>query len=473
MSQPVYLNGINGSTGEPLDDFQVTTDLLAKVARRQPFSKTERRDIAMRKNQNERSKAQMGGAEGVDINLVSSAGWGIIFPANLPAEQVAALRDALNPLLELRREQAGRFYFEFIGPEHGYRAGESKNDFLTRHGRAPGAANPALGVPFYLLIVGSPEEIPFEFQYLLDLQYGVGRIHFDQVADYARYAESVVGAERGQVIRHKRASFFGPSHDFPTGLSSRHLVAGLTGLLAEKHSDWEVRTLTPEQSTKTALGRLMGGDETPAFLFTASHGMGFKLDDPRLLHHTGALLCQDFTRHRGGRIDEQFYFSADDLVDSADVAGTLAFFFACYGAGSPRIDNFHRYVLGGEKIIAPYPFLSRLPTRLLRAGALGVFAHVDRAWAYSFMWNENLALVDIESFRSLISTLLEGHPAGAAGDYFGMRYGDISAMLTEEIEATTLDHQDENRIAWWWLSHHDARNYAFIGDPAVRLAVSR
>lgn len=479
MSQSVYFNGINGSTGRPLDEFQLTTELIARVARQIRLSDADLRDAKLRRAQDQRSKHRFGVGEGIEIANLAQAGWGVIFPANLPGDQVAALKDALQPLLDLRREQASRtnpyFYREFIGPELGYRTGESKNDFLKRFGRGPGAANPALGVPYYLLIVGSPEEIPFVFQYQLDVQYGVGRIHFDQVEDYAAYAQSVVRAEKQIITRRKCTAFFGTSHDFPTGLSSCNLVSPLAEKISSEHADWEIRLLSPSQSTKAALSGLMGSVETPAILFTASHGLAFNLDDPHLISHTGSLLCQDVINHQGGPLPEQYYFSADDVPANADIAGMLAFFFACYGGGSPRIDNFYRDTLGQERIIAPYAFLSHLPLKLLahpRGGALGVFAHVDRAWAYSFVWDDNLVLTDIETFRSILSALLSGKPAGAASDYFGTRYGEISTMLNDELNENTGEHK-EDKIAWWWISNHDTRNYTFIGDPAVRVAVAR
>lgn len=478
MTVTIHLNGINGSTGQSLDDFQLTTETLARFARQRKLSEADLRDVKLRRAQDQRSSHHFGVGEGIEITDLAQTGWGVIFPASLPANQVAALMDALQPLLDLRREQASckdpNFYREFIGPELGYQTGESKNDFLKRCHRGPGAANPVLGVPFYLLIVGSPEEIPFEFQYLLDVQYGVGRIHFDRLEDYACYAESVVATEKREITRQKRAVFFSPSHDYATGLSSHNLISPLAGRMSTEHTDWDVHTVLPEHSTKLTLSGLLGGVETPAILFTASHGLRFNLNDPRLVTHTGSLLCQDIASHKGGRIPEEYYFSADDVQSDADVAGMLAFFFACYGAGCPRTDNFYRQAFGEERVIARYNFISQLPLKLLshpKGGALGVFAHVDRAWAYSFQWNDDLAITDVETFRSMLSALLSGKPAGTASDYFGSRYAEISTSLTEELNSTTEEHQDEDRIAWWWTANNDARNYTFIGDPAVRLTV--
>jgi len=44
-------------------------------------------------------------------------------------------------------------------------------------------------------------------------------------------------------------------------------------------------------------------------------------------------------------------------------------------------------------------------------------------------------------------------------------------MLTEELNQTSPDNQDDVKIAGMWTSNNDARNYTFIGDPAVRLAI--
>jgi hypothetical protein len=165
------------------------------------------------------------------------------------------------------------------------------------------------------------------------------------------------------------------------------------------------------------------------------------------------------------------YFSADDIASDADVFGLIAFVFACYGGGIPKADNFYRQAFGTQKDIAPYAFISPLPLRLLshpKGGALGVFAHVERAWGSSIVWDGQVA--DIETFDSTVDALLNGKPAGAATEYFNERYAEISVMLTEELDNTSPEHQDDVAIAGMWTSNNDARNYTFIGDPAVRLA---
>ena len=69
-------------------------------------------------------------------------------------------------------------------------------------------------MPLYVLLIGSPEEIPFEFQYLLDLYWSVGRLHFDTPDEYRQYAESVVAYETATVLPHKKhAAIFTVKND--------------------------------------------------------------------------------------------------------------------------------------------------------------------------------------------------------------------------------------------------------------------
>lgn len=479
MSQELFLNGINADTGGPIDgdDVVITTEMIAKVARGQKITPEDLRDAKMRKALDAQKHEHFGVAEGIDQADLAQTGWGVIFPSSLPQKSLDAIKEALKPLLDLRKKQSAqadpKFYREFSGAD-GYRNGESKNEFLKRFGRGPGPADPASGVPYYLLIVGSPETIPYTFQYQLDVQYAVGRIYFDKLEDYYQYAHSVVAAETKKLARAKKAAFFGVANpdDAATKMSSTHLIQPLAKQMKTR-KDWKVDVVAPEKATKAALENYMGGKDTPSLLFTASHGMNFKMGDPRLLRHTGAILTQDWPGPKARvPVTDKMYFSADDIAADADVFGMIAFVFACYGGGIPKLDNFYRQAFGAQKEIAPYAFISQLPLKLLahpKGGALGVFAHVERAWGQSIVWDQQAA--DVATFDSMIDALLNGKPAGAATEYFNERYAEISTMLTEELDNTSPEHQDDIKIAGLWTSNNDARNYAFIGDPAVRLAL--
>ncbi len=468
--EPLILNGINGATGDYLLPSLTTRD-ISKVAQGEKLDPALLQELRQRWTQ--ASQPHFGVRELAmgDAAQLASSGWGVVF-AN---DADPAIREALAPLLDRRKAQAGaekeKYYQEYTGVR-AYRPGESKQQWLARNGAGPGPADPDK-VPYYLLIVGDPEAIPFRFQYQLDVQYAVGRIHFDSVEEYAQYARNVVDAETNPPLREQRAVFFGVRNagDQATQLSADHLVKPLAAKLAEDLAAWKFDIVLAADATKARLAQLLGGADTPAFLFSASHGMGFPNGDPRQLGHQGALLCGDWPGPIQWRqpIPPEFYFAGEDVGDSAALKGTVAFFFACYGAGTPRLDDFAQAATGTPTEIAPHGFLGSLPKRLLNRGALAIVGHVERAWGCSFMWPR--AGEQITVFESSLIRLLQGLPIGRSMEFFNERYAELSTDLTSELDDVRNGGiADDLEISGMWTANNDARSYIIIGDPAVKLS---
>jgi hypothetical protein len=467
-------NGINGATGEyylpPLRARQ-----LAAMAKNERIDSEELEELKRRWAL--MAEPHFAPIHPIDPDDLSEAGWGVIF-----APEITELeKEALSPLLALRREQAGARFQDFDGKA--YRPGDNNRSFLGRCDAGPGPVNPTKA-PYYLLIVGSPESIPYRFQYLLDVQYAVGRLHFDRAEEYARYAQTVVAAERATFRHSRELAFFGVRNyaDRATQMSADHLIAPLSQHFAREDPSWMIKVWLAEEATRANLSGLLGGSQTPALLLSASHGIGFPMEDPRQLRHQGALLCQDWPgpfRHRGP-INEDFYFAGDHLASSADLRGMIAFFFACFGAGTPKMDDFAHLLGGPQKGLAPHAFVAGLPKHLLGHpnGALAVIGHVERAWSCSFLWERTGA--QLAAFQSAISALLSGKRIGFAMEPFNIRYAELAAVLTSELEdqkyrwprpeIETLS--EDETLAGLWTAHNDARSYVVLGDPAVRLAVS-
>jgi hypothetical protein len=465
----LVFNGVNGATGE-YDLPPTPVETIAGVARGDRFNKQELEELRRRCQRD--SEARFAVKEGVDPKNLDETGWGVIFAFNADP----AIYEALSPLLELREAQANAkrdgLYREFRDKD-AYRPGESKLEFLNRHGVGPGPVDPE-AMPYYLMLVGDPDTIPFRFQYQLDVQYAVGRIHFETIAEYDAYARSVVEAESGRLALAKRAAFFACSNDgdMATKLSRDELATPLAAWAADpkqnKH-DWAIESYFGEAASKTRLTALLG-DDAPAFLFTASHGMCYQNGDIRQMANQGALLCQDWPGPSfHGTLPASFFYAGDDLAADAKILGTIAMHFACFGAGTPMRSD---YTASGQpETIAPQSFLGRLPQRLLahpRGGALAVIGHVERAWGCSFHWDR--AGSQTEVFKSTIKRLMEGHPVGSAVEYFNGRYAELSSDLSIQLEDAKYGATvDPYLLAGLWTANNDARGYSVVGDPAVRL----
>jgi hypothetical protein len=408
---------------------------------------------------------------------IAQSGWGVVFPEGVAAE----VRNALAPLLEHRRKRAGKL-FKILD----YERGEQLRDWYVRHQIAPGTFNPE-AVPYYLLLVGPPTAIPFDFQYLLGVEYAVGRLSFNAAKDYTEYARSVVAYDTAAAVLNRRQIvYWGTRHpnDPATNLSASLLLEPLANGLPDGPIDlrqpvhstvgYSQKLYSGDDAVREALLATLRSDKPPAALFTATHGVSVKSGLPNQLSDNGALLCQDWQGF--GAIKREHYLAASDVPDDANVSGLVAFLFACFGGGTPDKDQFLPSLAphGAAPLIAPQPFVAALPTRLLshpRGAALAVVAHVDRAWGFSIR-PPKLKGAQIGPFRDTLAYLLEGSPVGhVVGQQFGERFAALSAALLSALapSAPELMRLSDSDLVNCWLERNDAQNYVVLGDPAVRI----
>jgi hypothetical protein len=334
-------------------------------------------------------------------------------------------------------------------------------------------ANPEF-LPYYLLLVGDPEALPYRFQSELDVNYAVGRIYFERVEDYAAYAHSTVRAEARNEPRPREVAFFGTAHknDLASHRTSQELVHKLAESVRELRPSWKVQEVLGAQATKERLRTFLGGSETPALLFTACHGLGVAEDDDRQVSCQGALVCQDWLGPEDEEgVSEEQWFAASDVAEAASLQGLVAFFYSCYSLGTPQHDDFDQTTLGKPRAIASKAFVSQLPQRLLahrNGGMLAIIGHVDRSWTSSFEGSPQGE--GINAFRYMLQRLLQGHTVGWAMEYLNQSYASLAAMHGNvEEEWRNRGGIDKELLAQLWLLRNDARNFMVFGDPAVRL----
>jgi len=497
---PLYIDEATGKPGEPLSD----------AAMRQLAGLPDLPGADQRAN----GQNHLGVDARVSQGDLSETGWGVLFAADITDE----IKAQLQPLLALRRSQIPKqkpsanpavklkpdLYQEFTIP-----AGTTaynwievfKTDGLTL--MAP--VRPWLGVPYYLLIVGSPESISFEFQALLKMQWAVGRLYFDDPADYGKYAAAVVAYETVQTLDQTRnialwmtANGDGATQQLSTVLSGDFLYSDDGALGAGCGFDIDAFVgpgagADVGAATKANLAEIFRGNlkkGRPALIFTGSHGLKCTLNpnDPtfpaRQAQRQGALVTQDYNPASPGD-PSGWVFTGDDVPSDARLDGTMIFLFACFSGGCPTGDSYNYNVEGSPVPIATKDFISHLPQVLLSRGALAVIGHIDQAWAYSFAGLDGQSgPQQPQVIGNPLLRLLQGRQAGWAMDELTQLWTIWSAMAQEaqppagggaaaapDLGGYVQPAAQAGRDPLLVVARNDARNYILLGDPAVKLRV--
>lgn len=459
-----YVNGIDAETGLRLPPGPDGRTLLAHPEALLPGDRLER-SLRWWTQYHSIDDPERRPIFDVDPERLDQAGWAVVFGPSATKE----VRDALDPLLKLRESQAGTNRFRRIDIP----AGWTSDHFRIEHELGFGPSDPDV-MPYYLLLVGNPEEVPFELQYGLDVQYAVGRLDLETADDYARYAETVERIET-EPQPQRPVSIFGV--DGPEE-NERFLIEALVDPIAARLQAWQSQAtgrppvLRELDDRKADFARLLA--DPPGFLFAAGHGLRCDPTSLSLATSQGALVCSDHLQT--GLVTPDSYFGGDDLPENADLDGLITFVFACYSAGCPERDDFFEELIGKPKRIAPNPLVSHLSRRMLAQGAQAFVGHVDRAWGTSFDFaprkrddSPQRGGNSIKAYDSAFRQLLSGCRLGHAMEYINQRYAEGSTALTDLLHRRTLNPATGSYLSLLRKATLDARNYVILGDPAVRV----
>ncbi len=468
----MHFNGLNGATGKALLSTKTSQQLIdwiagADAAEAADVKETVKTNYEVRLVN--KAVGSMGVIKGVDPLKLDSARWGVIYHPDTPQ----VVRDRVQKLCDYRDGQA----YEYVpAKDKG-----SALKFRKRFNQGAGVVNPAY-LPYYLLIVASPEQIPFKFQYSLDNEHAVGRLYFDTPDEYEQYIARLIAYE-ATPQRELRAAFFAAQNknDDATFLSANHLAHPLMKQLSASKVvpyAYQYEPFIGDAATKPALIELLTRSiQPPSLVFTATHGLGFPKDHPLQKSDQGALVTGEWERPpvdaADAAIPDSQYVAGRHVPFSANCDGLIVFSYACYSAGTPRFDDFSHLKHTMPQELASQALVAQLPQRLLAQGALAFIGHVERAWGYSFL-TPGLGR-SLDTFQSTLESILSGEPIGHAFEYLNDRQLDLSQVITAANDDSLLsqyqlgDPVNVDELAEIWTAYNDARAYVVFGDPFVRL----
>lgn len=263
-------------------------------------------------------------------------GWGLILPENeaLSPQDRAAAVDAPEPIRALLSDRTGAPVFRYRADRVGFLTayyppnGASRQISLTSAGNrgiAPGR------LPYYLLICGSPQLIPWRFQYLLNQSCYVGRLDLDPAGleNYVRalkqnWADIDSRADQPLVwaVDHNESDI--------THLM-RRVIADPVALKLQTDPDWgaKVSAFAGDTATLNHLTTALAAKQ-PALIVTTSHGLTGPQNDPAQM-----------AAQLGFPVDQQHTpVTAAALLAAWEPRGAIWYAHACCSAGSDASSSY-------------------------------------------------------------------------------------------------------------------------------------
>jgi hypothetical protein len=403
-------------------------------------------------------------------------GWGLVLPEKpgIPKAELGRADDAPKPIgcLAAARSVTGKPIVLRYRPgdfDHLYRYydGETKPHPVPTTGDGPRGAGRG-ELPIYLLLAGSPTELPWDLQFQLNHVCYTGRLDLDETG-LGNYVEAALGEWAAAAV----------DSTSPLMWAVQHEAGDITWLMRQGVAERALaRWRTDEQVGDRAVG-LRDGDATcagltaalaerrPGVVVTTSHGMTGSDSDPAWQGETLGWLVDA----------EHALLDPARLLADWSPEGIVWYALACCSAGGSGRNQFDgllkpnsRAARAVERVVGLGPITAALPRALLGAAkpARAFIGHVEPA----FDWTLRRADTGLVTTNSLVTTLYdeffqaEPSPVGHAfRDYYRQSAALRSRWWT--ARQLTVHATPPATALLCTLAGIDRQCTVILGDPAV------
>jgi hypothetical protein len=417
-------------------------------------------------------------AEPVDLRdwQDERVGWGVVLPEDdtIPEKDRALALDAPEPISQLvaARNQA---------PVFRYRA-DLNHRFLRRYyvdhpprdlaisGSPRGSGETCL--PRYLLIYGTPKEIPWSLQYVLNSAAFVGRLDLEGDS-LGRYVAALRNDWAGAGCRPERPVVWTVDHGQPdiTWLMRRAIASPVADQLSgDSQIGSGLRLLAGADATTLKLTQTLA-QQQPALIVTTSHGMTGPLANPGLM-----------TQQLGWLVDDDFtLLDPNKLLASWQPAGAIWYSHACCSAGCDDQTSYLGLVDAGSTVeqtltavAALGARVASLPRQLLGAEKpLRAFiGQVEPTFDWTLRQPETGQVLTTSLQNALYQRMYRKRPEpiGLAFEECYRQVGELFAQWTQALRQIAQGHADANLAALRsQLTALDRQSMVILGDPTACL----
>ena len=415
-------------------------------------------------------------------------GWGLVLPekTGLSAAQLATCADAPQPIQDLvaARNQAPVLRYRSAASASNrllflrdYKAGKDLTVDRSSVGTLAGA------LPSYLLLFGSPAEIPWEMQYILSTRGPVGRLDFsdpdqptspdggvrhDQVA-LGNYVSALLSGWNGTAVQPDHAVVWAVDHAGDiTNAMFRTIAAPVHAALAAD-TDIAAKAVLLQGGPATAAG-LRGALEAhrPTLIVTTSHGKTGPLADP-----------QAMKRDLGLPVDQDSAtLDPAALLAHWQPDGAIWYAHACCSAGSDQDSSFVRLfepsdslhqILAG--VAALGSLTAPLPKALLGAAKpLRAFiGKVEPTFDWTLEQPSNHQHTTEPLVRALYHQLFAQKPVGLAFRDWYAGVGTLYATWAQLLDNFNRGQDVGRALLYTRLAAQDLQTTVILGDPVAAL----